>query len=155
MNPMEIDHKVLTVKEICDLLQVHQSTVYKLVRQGKIPSFRVGSDWRFHRDVIVRWMVEKSTAARQVRKQPATEGRWQYVPLPSRAVTTTAPLRRLANTLLYRSPQFRFVPELNRKPRLPLAFLVERPERRTLGSAGSGTQPRIAGQLAISAKGAG
>jgi excisionase family DNA binding protein len=68
MNPREIDHEVLTVEEICDLLQVHQSTVYKLVRQRKIPSFRVGSDWRFHRDVIVRRMVEKSTAARQVRK---------------------------------------------------------------------------------------
>ena len=68
MNPIEIDHEVLTVKEICDLLQVHQSTVYKLVRQGKIPSFRIGSDWRFRRDVIVRWMVEKSMSAGQVRK---------------------------------------------------------------------------------------
>jgi len=26
MNHMEIDHEVLTVKEICDLLQVHQTT---------------------------------------------------------------------------------------------------------------------------------
>ena len=66
MNPKEIEHEVLTVKEICDLLQVHPSTVYKLVRQGKIPSFRVGNDWRFHRDVIVRWMVEKSTSPASV-----------------------------------------------------------------------------------------
>ena len=58
---------ILTVKEICDLLQVHQSTVYKLVRQGKIPSFRIGSDWRFRRDVIERWMTEQSTGTQQVR----------------------------------------------------------------------------------------
>jgi excisionase family DNA binding protein len=62
---MEIDHEVLTVKEICDLLQVHPSTVYKLVRQGKIPSFRIGSDWRFRRDVIMRWMAEQSMDGRQ------------------------------------------------------------------------------------------
>ena len=65
MNPMEIDHEILTIKEICDLLQVHQSTIYKMVRQGKIPCFRVGSDWRFRKDLIERWMAEKSMAAPQ------------------------------------------------------------------------------------------
>ena len=59
MNPMESDHEVLTVKEICDLLQVHQSTIYKMIRQGKIPTFRIGSDWRFRRDRIMRWMPSK------------------------------------------------------------------------------------------------
>jgi len=57
MNPMEIDHELLTVKEICDLQQVHQTTVYKLVRQGRIPSFRIGTDWRFRKDLIERWMA--------------------------------------------------------------------------------------------------
>ena len=61
------DDDILTVKEICELLQVHQSTVYKLVRQSKIPSFRVGSDWRFRRDVIERWMTEQSMGTQQVR----------------------------------------------------------------------------------------
>jgi excisionase family DNA binding protein len=68
MNPKEIDHEILTVKEISDLLQVHQPTIYKMVRQGKIPSFRVGADWRFRKDLIERWMAEKSMSAGQVRK---------------------------------------------------------------------------------------
>jgi excisionase family DNA binding protein len=55
--------EVLTMEEICDLLQVHKSTVYKLVRRGSIPGFRVGSDWRFRRDVIERWLSEKSVGA--------------------------------------------------------------------------------------------
>ena len=59
--------EVLTMNEICDLLQVDQSTVYKLVRQGSIPGFRVGSDWRFRRDVIERWMVELSMDGQQAR----------------------------------------------------------------------------------------
>jgi excisionase family DNA binding protein len=41
------------------MLGVHPSTVYKLIREGRIPSFRVGNDWRFLRDLIVRWMAEQ------------------------------------------------------------------------------------------------
>ena len=66
--------EVLTMKEICDLLQVHKSTVYKLVRRGSIPGFRVGSDWRFRRDVIERWLSEKSVGAGKVRKVIDTGG---------------------------------------------------------------------------------
>jgi excisionase family DNA binding protein len=66
-KPMAYDHDIMTVKEICDLLQVNQSTVYKLIRLGKIPSFRIGADWRFRSDVIKRWMVEQSMGAQQAR----------------------------------------------------------------------------------------
>jgi excisionase family DNA binding protein len=68
MKPMASDREVLTVREVGHLLQVHPTTVYKLVRQGKIPSFRIGSYWRFRTDLIERWMAEKSMYARQVRK---------------------------------------------------------------------------------------
>ena len=65
MNPMESGNEILTIKEICDLLQIHPATVYKLIRKGKIPSFRIGSDWRFRRDRIMRWMAEESISALQ------------------------------------------------------------------------------------------
>jgi excisionase family DNA binding protein len=55
---MADDQEVLTVKEVCDLLRVHPTTLYKLAKQGKIPSFRVGTDWRFRKDAVLRWMVE-------------------------------------------------------------------------------------------------
>ena len=48
------------VKELCELLRIHPSTLYKLLRQGKIPSFRVGNEWRFRKDAIMRWLSEKS-----------------------------------------------------------------------------------------------
>jgi excisionase family DNA binding protein len=69
MNPMESDHEILTVREICDLLQVHQSTIYKMVRQGKIPCFRIGSDWRFRRDRIVRWMADQSMVSEETKRE--------------------------------------------------------------------------------------
>jgi Helix-turn-helix domain len=35
MNPMESDHEILTVKDMCGLLRVHYSTVYKLAKDGR------------------------------------------------------------------------------------------------------------------------
>jgi excisionase family DNA binding protein len=62
---MAIGDEILTVKEVCELLQVHQSTVYKLIKEGRIPAFRIGSDWRFLKDRIMRWMVEQTTGGSQ------------------------------------------------------------------------------------------
>ena len=42
--PME-DH-VLTLEDLAKYLNVHPSTVVKLVNAGKIPAFRVGLDWQ-------------------------------------------------------------------------------------------------------------
>src|SRR5216684_1985671 len=56
-NLMANDPEVLTVKEVCDLLRIHRSTIYRLVRRGKIPSFKIGKDWRFRKDQIMRWIA--------------------------------------------------------------------------------------------------
>jgi excisionase family DNA binding protein len=59
---MASDDEILTVKELGEILQVHPSTIYKLTRLGKIPAFRVGSDWRFRKDVIERWIGDEAIA---------------------------------------------------------------------------------------------
>ena len=58
MNPRALGHEILTVKDVCELLKVNQGTVYKLIKEGRIPAFKIGTDWRFLRDRIVRWMFE-------------------------------------------------------------------------------------------------
>ena len=57
---MASDNEILTVKEVCELLRVHPTTIYKLIGQGKIPCFRIGSDWRFRKDRIRRWMAQQT-----------------------------------------------------------------------------------------------
>jgi excisionase family DNA binding protein len=42
-------NEVLTVAEVAAFLRVNRSTVYKLIRRGELPAFKVGSDWRFNR----------------------------------------------------------------------------------------------------------
>jgi excisionase family DNA binding protein len=51
----------MTVGELADFLQLHRSmrlrpsTIYRLLRQGTLPAFKVGSAWRFSREAIGRW----------------------------------------------------------------------------------------------------
>ena len=45
-------NQVLTVAEVAAFLRVNRSTVYKLIRRGELPAFKVGSDWRFNRTQI-------------------------------------------------------------------------------------------------------
>ena len=49
--------KVLTVKELSDYLRVHPSTIYRLLKKGQLPGFKVGSDWRFNIEAIDRWRL--------------------------------------------------------------------------------------------------
>jgi excisionase family DNA binding protein len=37
-------------------LQVDRSTIYRLIRKGNIPCFKVGGDYRFAVHVIDKWM---------------------------------------------------------------------------------------------------
>jgi excisionase family DNA binding protein len=62
---MAIDHEILTVKEVCELLKVHHSTVYKMINEGRIPAFRIGSDWRFQKDQVVHWIAVQTIGAAQ------------------------------------------------------------------------------------------
>jgi excisionase family DNA binding protein len=62
---MALDHEVLTVKEVSELLKIHQTTVYKMIRESRIPAFKIGSDWRFQKDQIVRWMIEQTRGGPQ------------------------------------------------------------------------------------------
>jgi excisionase family DNA binding protein len=47
--------KVLTVEDVADYMQVHKSTIYRLLRQHRIPAFKVGTDWRFNIESIDEW----------------------------------------------------------------------------------------------------
>jgi excisionase family DNA binding protein len=53
--------RVMIVKDLSEYLRVHPSTVYKLLRRGELPAFRIGSDRRFNAEVIDRWCLERKT----------------------------------------------------------------------------------------------
>lgn len=49
----------MDTKEVSEFLKLHPFTVNKLAREGKIPAFKIGADWRFHRKYIETWIKEK------------------------------------------------------------------------------------------------
>lgn len=54
----ELPGGVLTIEELATYLKIPKSTLYKLVREGKIPSQKVGRHWRFRKMAIDRWLEE-------------------------------------------------------------------------------------------------
>ncbi len=51
---------VLTIAELAAYVKVSKSTLYKLVREGKVPCQKVGRHWRFRKETIDRWLDERS-----------------------------------------------------------------------------------------------
>lgn len=49
---------VLTIQELAVYLKIPKSTLYKLVREGKIPAQKIGRHWRFRKAAIDRWLEE-------------------------------------------------------------------------------------------------
>jgi excisionase family DNA binding protein len=52
--------RILTVSELSEYLNVHRTTIYRLLREGKLPGFRLGSDWRFSVDAIEQWQRDQN-----------------------------------------------------------------------------------------------
>jgi len=48
--------QIMTTKELAKYLRLHQITISKLSKEGKIPSIRIGRVWRFDKDVIDEWI---------------------------------------------------------------------------------------------------
>jgi len=46
--------KILTAKEVAELLKITKATVYNLAAKGKLPAFRIGNSWRFEMEEIMK-----------------------------------------------------------------------------------------------------
>jgi excisionase family DNA binding protein len=51
----------MTVREISAYLRVHPSTVYKALRRGELPGFRIGRNWRFKNELPLRTFILEHT----------------------------------------------------------------------------------------------
>jgi len=55
------NRNILTIAELSDYLKIPKSTLYKLVREGKIPSQKIGRHWRFRKEAIDQWLSQSGT----------------------------------------------------------------------------------------------
>ncbi len=59
---MAKSRKILTIVEVSDFLRLHPTTVYRLVRKGELPAFKIGGGWRFSMHDLDRWCIARSEA---------------------------------------------------------------------------------------------
>ena len=53
---------LLTVKQVAKILQWNPFTIVKKTEKGLLPGFKLGREWRFRQEDIVRWIEEKRSA---------------------------------------------------------------------------------------------
>jgi excisionase family DNA binding protein len=61
-----LKRKVLTIPEVSEYLRVSRQTIYRMLKRGDIPAFRIGGDWRFNIEDLGHW-IEKESQARRSR----------------------------------------------------------------------------------------
>jgi len=52
----------MTITELAAYLRCSRSSIYRLIKREKLPAFRIGSDWRFKRELIEKWMEDQRRA---------------------------------------------------------------------------------------------
>ena len=52
MKKDNTNSQIMTVDEVAAYLKLSKITVYKLTQKGEIPGFRIGSSWRYNKEVI-------------------------------------------------------------------------------------------------------
>ena len=57
---MERTTLMMTIDEVAEYLQLHPLTVRRLARDGEIPAFKVGRQWRGKRALFEQWIEKQS-----------------------------------------------------------------------------------------------
>ena len=58
----------LTVIEAAQYLKMGRSTDYKLAQEGKLPTHKVGRQWRFDAKKLDKWLKSRKPAFREDRR---------------------------------------------------------------------------------------
>ncbi len=51
--------QIMTPKDAAKYLGLHIITVYRLVKKGKLPGFKIGGQWRFKKDLLDTWIASE------------------------------------------------------------------------------------------------
>jgi excisionase family DNA binding protein len=51
---------IMTVHDVANYLRLSEAKVYRLAKEGNVPSFRLGKSWRFRKDMLDEWTINKT-----------------------------------------------------------------------------------------------
>lgn len=62
--PKEAQNELLTVAETCRYLKITPRTLYRYIRNRRLPGFKLGKEWRFVRADLEQWIRERADESR-------------------------------------------------------------------------------------------
>lgn len=62
--------ELLTTRELQELLCVDRKTIYRMLKDGRLPALRVGGQWRFARQSIEEWLLHSDPVKQAVPQAP-------------------------------------------------------------------------------------
>lgn len=51
--------QIMTPKEAAKYLGFHLVTIYRLLKKREVPAVKIGGQWRFKKDILDAWLVER------------------------------------------------------------------------------------------------
>lgn len=57
--------QIMTLRETAKYLGVHAITIYRLIKETGIPTFKLGGQWRFKKDVLDAWLLSQMQKKRK------------------------------------------------------------------------------------------
>jgi excisionase family DNA binding protein len=61
--------RLLTLTEAATLLQVSTRTLQRMIRNGKLPAFKVGGQWRLRETQLRQWVEDRETTVVKLEKE--------------------------------------------------------------------------------------
>ena len=56
-DPKKSRTQIMTTKEVARYLGVHEMTVYRWLKKGLIPGFKIGGRWRSKKDLLDQYLA--------------------------------------------------------------------------------------------------
>ena len=53
-------NEIMTIEQVARYLSLHELTVRRLAREGSIPAFKVGRQWRVKRELLDKWIEREA-----------------------------------------------------------------------------------------------
>ena len=63
------DIRLLTLSEAANLLQVSTRTLQRMIRNGDLPAFKVGGQWRLREAQLKQWVENREPALVKLEKE--------------------------------------------------------------------------------------
>lgn len=73
---------ILTLKEMAQLLKMNERTVLKMAQTGAIPAAKIGSQWRFKRELVDHWLDDRMLGKAERATRLAAPDTTVLTPLP-------------------------------------------------------------------------